>query len=142
MNITPVGLDLAKNACHVVGMDAHGNAQTKKRLWRGQGLRYCANLPPCWVGREACASAHYFARALTRLGYEVKRIAAQYVKASLRGQKNEDNDARAIAEAVRAPGRRLVRVKTVDSQDMRSRVRLREGALQGPARRRRRHNLF
>lgn len=130
MNITTVGLDLAKNVFHVVGIDARGQEQVKKRLSRGQVMKYFANLPCCRIGMEACASAHYFARELTQLGHEVKLIPPQYVKAYLRGQKNDYNDARAIAEAVRAPQMRFVAVKTVESQDVQSLVRLREGTLQ------------
>jgi len=130
MNITTVGLDLAKNVFHVVGVDARGHEQMKKRLPRGQVLKYVANLPRCLIGMEACGSAHYFAREMSKLGHEVKLIPPQYVKAYLRGQKNDYNDARAIAEAVRAPQMRFVAVKSVEQQDIQSLVRLREGLLQ------------
>ena len=129
MNITTIGLDLAKNLFHSVGLDAHGHEKMKKRLSRGQVLKYFANLPCCLVGMEACASAHYFARELTRLGHQVKLLPPQYVKAYVRGQKNDTNDARAIAEAVRAPSMRFVAVKTVAQQDLQSLIRLREGAI-------------
>jgi transposase len=129
MNITIVGLDLAKNVFHVVGLDEHGHEQLKKRLSRGQVLKCFANLPACVVGMEACASSHYFARAVKQHGHEVKLIPPQYVKAYLRGQKNDTNDARAIAEAARVPGMRCVTAKTVEQQDVQSLVRLREGAI-------------
>ena len=129
MNITTVGLDLAKNVFHVVGVDTVGHEQMKKRLTRSQLLRYFANLPRCLIGMEACGGAHYFARELSRLWHEVKLIPAQYVKAYVRGQKNDYNDARAIAEAVRAPQMRFVLAKTVEQQDVQSLVRLREGTL-------------
>jgi len=130
MNITTVGLDLAKNVFHLVGVDTVGKEQVKKRLSRSQVLKYFANLPCCRIGMEACASAHYFARELTRLGHEVKLIPPQYVKAYLRGQKNDYNDARAIAEAVCVPQMRFATMKTVEQQDVQSLVRLREGTLQ------------
>ncbi len=130
MDITTVGLDLAKNVFHIVGMDAQGKERVKKRLSRSQVLKYFANAPRCRIGLEACASAHYFGRELTRLGHEVKLIPPQYVKAHLRGQKNDYNDARAISEAVRSPGMRFVEIKTVARQDMQSLVRLREGVIQ------------
>jgi transposase len=131
MNITTVGLDLAKNVFHLVGLDAHGREQMKKRLARGQVLKHFANSPACLIGMEACASSHHFARELGRLGHEVRLIPPQYVKAYLRGQKNDYNDARAIAEAVRVPSMRFVTVKTVEQQDVQSLVRLREGAING-----------
>jgi len=130
MNITTVGLDLAKNVFHVVGLDGQGHEQMKKRLSRGQVLKFFANTPACVVGMEACASSHYFGRQLRQLGHVVKLIPPQYVKGYLRGQKNDINDARAIAEAARVPGMRTVTVKTVAQQDVQSLVRLREGAIQ------------
>ncbi len=129
MNITTVGLDLAKNVFHIVGLDTHGHEQMKQRLSRGQVLKHFANRPACVIGMEACASSHYFAREFRKLGHEAKLIPPQYVKAYVRGQKNDTHDARAIAEAVRVPSMRFVTVKTVEQQDVQSLVRLREGAI-------------
>lgn len=129
MNITTVGMDLAKNVFHIVGLDAHGHEKMKKRLSRNEVLKHFANLPACVVGMEACASSHYFARELRKLGHEAKLIPPQYVKAYVRGHKNDANDARAIAEAVRVPSMRFVTVKTVAQQDVQSLIRLREGAI-------------
>ena len=129
MNITTVGMDLAKNVFHVVGLDEHGHEKMKKQLSRRQVLKHFANHPACVIGMEACASAHYFARELRKLGHEAKLIPPQYVKAYVRGQKNDTNDARAIAEAVRVPSMRFVTVKTVAQQDVQSLIRLREGAI-------------
>ncbi len=97
MNMTTVGLDLAKNTFHLVVLDAPGREIEKKRLTRGGLMKYFANKPRCFIGLEACGSAHHFAREFARLGHEVKLIPPQYVKAYLRGQKNDYNDARAIA---------------------------------------------
>lgn len=129
MNITTVGLDLAKQVFHGVGLDARGHEVMKKKLSRPQVLKFFANTPACVVGMEACASSHYFARELKKLGHEVKLIPPQHVKGYLRGQKNDINDARAIAEAARVPGIRSVTPKTVEQQDVQSLVRLREGAI-------------
>lgn len=129
MQITTVGLDLAKNTFHLVGLDAQGREAVKRQMSRAQVLRYFANLPRCTVGMEACAGAHYFAREISRHGHEVKLIPPQYVKAYLRGQKNDYNDARAIAEAVRSPSMRFVAAKTVAQQDLQALARLREGVL-------------
>lgn len=129
MNITTVGLDLAKNVFHVVGLDARGQEVMKKRLTRAQVLRHLANVPRCLIAMEACAGAHHFARELQKLGHAVKLIPPPYVKAYVRGQKNDYNDARAIAEAARVPGMRFVAVKTVAQQDLQALTRLREGVL-------------
>ena len=119
--ITTVGLDLAKRVFHLIGCDAHG-----KEVKRGQVMAYFANLPPCLIGMEACASAHYWARRLGELGHEVRLIPPQHVKAYVRGNKNDYNDARAIAEAACRPDIRFVAVKTVEQQDVQALHRLRE----------------
>ena len=124
--ITTVGLDLAKNVLHLIGCDAHGKEVKRKMLKRGQVMAYFANLPPCLIGMEACASAHFWARRFEELGHEVRLIAPQHVKAYVRGNKNDYNDARAIAEAARRPDIRFVAVKTVEQQDVQALHRLRE----------------
>jgi len=124
--ITTIGLDLAKNVFHVVRCDARGKQVGKKMLRRSQMLRYFVNLPPCLVGMEACASAHYWARELQVLGHHVRLIPPQYVKPFVRGNKNDYNDALAIAEAVVRPEMRFVAVKTPAQQDMQALHRLRE----------------
>ncbi len=127
--ITTIGLDLAKSVFHAVCCDNRGKVVRKKMLRRSQVLVYFVNLPGCIVGMEACASAHYWARELETLGHKVKLIPPQYVKAYVRGNKNDYNDALAIAEAVVRPEMRFVAVKTTDQQDLQALLRLREGCL-------------
>jgi transposase len=79
MKLTTIGIDLAKNAFQVHGVDAHGKASLKERLKRGQLVAFFANLPPCLIGMEACGSAHYWARKLQALGHTVRLIALQFV---------------------------------------------------------------
>lgn len=127
--ITTIGLDLAKNVFHAVCCDARGKIVRKRMLRRGQVLAYFANLERCRVGMEACAGSHYWARELQRLGFEVKLVAAQHVKAFVRGNKNDYNDALAIAEAVARAEMRFVAVKTSAQQDIQALHRLRKGCL-------------
>lgn len=127
--ITTIGLDLAKNVFHVVCTNRHGKVVRKRMLRRSQVLTYFANLPISLVGMEACASAHYWARELGALGHEVRLIPPQYVKPYVRGNKNDYNDALAIAEAVVRPEMRFVSVKTTDQQDIQALHRLRERRL-------------
>lgn len=122
---TTIGLDLAKQVFHLVGCDDRGHMVGRKMLRRAQLLDYFARLSPCLVGMEACASAHHWARALETLGHQVKLIPPQHVKAYLRGNKNDYNDALAIAEAVVRPQIRCVAVKTTDQQDIQALHRLR-----------------
>ena len=124
--ITTVGLDLAKNVFHLVCCDAHGKIVKRKQLARRKLAAYVANLAPCVIGMEACASAHHWARRFKEFDHEVRLIAPQHVKAYLRGNKNDYNDARAIAEAVCRPDMRFVAVKTVEQQDVQAMHVLRE----------------
>ena len=123
--LTTIGLDLAKHVFHVVGCDARGNRVLRKRLRRGQVLGYFSQLPPCRVGMEACAGSHYWGREIQALGHEVRLIPAQHVKPLVRGNKNDYNDALAIAEALGRPGLRFVGLKSAAQQDIQALHRLR-----------------
>jgi len=125
--ITTVGLDLAKNVFHAILCNRHGKEEKRKKLSRGKLVAYFANLPPCLIAMEACGGAHHWARRFEELGHEVRLISPQHVKAYVRGNKNDYNDARAIAEAVRVADMRFVAVKTVEQQDVQALHRLREG---------------
>lgn len=125
MKITTVGLDLAKNVFHVVCFDEHFKEIKKRMLRRNQLRLFFVQLPPCKVGMEACAGSHYWGRELKALGHEVKLIPAQHVKAYLRGNKNDFNDARAIAEALTRPNMPGVAIKTTEQQDIQATHRIR-----------------
>jgi transposase len=116
MTLTTIGLDLAKYVFQVHGVDAEGNVIEKRRLRRSQVIAYFASIPPCLVGMEACATAHFWGRELARLGHEVRLMPPQYVKAYLKRGKNDAADAAAICEAVGRPSMRFVRVKTEEQQ--------------------------
>ena len=124
--ITTIGLDLAKNVFHVVGCDSRGKEVKRKALSRKQLVSFFAQLARCIVGMEACASAHHWGRVLRELGHEVRLIPAQHVKAYVRGNKNDYNDARAIAEAATRPDIRFVAIKSIEQQDIQALHRLRE----------------
>jgi transposase len=116
MQITTIGLDIAKNVFQVHGIDAAEKVVVRKPLRRGQVIKFFAGLSPCLVGMEACASAHYWARELTRLGHEVRLMPAKDVKAYVKRNKNDAADAEAICEAVRRPTMRFVGVKSAAQQ--------------------------
>ena len=71
MQITTIGLDIAKNVFQVHGIDAGEKVVVRKQLRRSQMLAFFEALPPCLVGMEACASSHCWARELTKLGHQV-----------------------------------------------------------------------
>jgi transposase len=116
MQITTIGLDIAKNVFQVHGIDATEKVVVRKQLRRGQVMKFFAALPPCLVGMEACATAHYWARELTKLGHEVRLMPAKDVKAYVKRNKNDAADAEAICEAVRRPTMRFVRAKSAEQQ--------------------------
>jgi transposase len=111
-------------------VDAHGRVVRKKMLKRSRVLVYFSNLPQCRVGMEACASAHHWARELGALRHEVRLVPPQHVKPYVRGNKNDYNDALAIAEAVMRPQMRFVEIKTEAQQDIQALHRLRERRVQ------------
>jgi len=74
MNITTIGLDIAKNVFQIHGVDANGKVVLRKQLKRNQVLAFFANLLPCRIGLEACAGAHYWARELIKLGHDARLI--------------------------------------------------------------------
>lgn len=116
MKITTIGLDLAKNVFQVHCVDDVGNSTLKKKLRRAEMLTFFAELPPCRVGVEACATAHHWAREIAAFGHDVRLMPPSYVKAYVRRQKNDAADAEAICEAVRRPTMRFVPVKSAEQQ--------------------------
>lgn len=127
MKITTVGLDIAKNVFHVVGINPTGKMMTKKKFSRSKVLSYFGNLPTCTVAMEACGSSHYWARQIEKLGHRVKLIAPRYVKPYVQGSKNDYNDALAIAEASFRPKMHFVTIKTIEQQDEQALHRLKAG---------------
>ena len=116
MQITTIGLDIAKNVFQVHGIDAAEKVVVRKQLRRGQVMKFFAALPPCLIGMEACATAHHWARELTKLGHEVRLMPAKDVKAYVKRNKNDAADAEAICEAVRRPTMRFVGAKSAEQQ--------------------------
>jgi transposase len=110
--VTTIGLDLAKNVFQVHGVDGAGVVVIRRSLRRRQVFGFFAKLPSCLVGIEACATAHYWAREITKLGHNVRLIPPAYAKAYVRRNKNDPADAAAICEAVSRPSMRFVTIKT------------------------------
>jgi transposase len=116
MQISTIGLDIAKNVFQVHGIDSSEKVVIRKQLRRSQILAFFKALSPCLVGIEACATAHYWARELTKLGHRVRLMPAKDVKAYIKRNKNDAADAEAICEAVRRPTMRFVQVKSAAQQ--------------------------
>lgn len=116
MHVSTIGIDLAKSVFQVHGVDVQGRVVVVRQLRRRQVVAFFAKLPSCLVGMEACATAHHWARELSRLGHTVRLIPPSYVKAYVKRQKNDAADAAAICEAVSRPSMRFVPVKSVEQQ--------------------------
>jgi transposase len=116
MKVTRIGIDLAKQVFQVHGVDRHDKVVIRKQLTRAKMRGFFAQLSPCLIGIEACASAHYWARELSQFGHTVRLIAPQFVRPYRKNPKNDGNDAEAICEAVSRPAIRFVPVKSVAQQ--------------------------
>jgi hypothetical protein len=119
-----IGIDIGKNSFHVVGHDSRG-AIVRRQKWSLVEARL-ANLAPCLIGMEACVGAHHLSRKLGSLGNDVRLMPAKHVRPYSKGQKNDFNDAEAIAEAVQRPMMKFVATKTAEQLDLQALHRVRE----------------
>jgi transposase len=116
MQVTTIGIDLAKHVFQIHGVDADGGIVVRRKLRRSEVIDFLAKLPPASIGMEACATAHHWARELGALGHCVRLIPPAYVKPFVKRQKNDAADAEAICEAVSRPSMRFVPIKNVEQQ--------------------------
>jgi transposase len=123
--LASVGIDIGKEIFHVVGLGTDGKTAFRWKIKRLALKEAFEKVPPCIVGMEACLSAHFVSRMLRALGHEPRIIPAIYVKPFVKGQKNDYNDAEAIAEAALRPNLRIVREKTQDQLDLQACHRVR-----------------
>jgi transposase len=126
MDIKVLGIDLAKKVFQLHGVNEVGKPVLTKKVARKDLLKIIVKLKHCTIAMEACGSCHYWAREFRKLGHEVKLIPAQHVKAFLKTNKNDANDAEAIVEASIRPSMRFVPVKELQHQDIQALHRCRE----------------
>jgi transposase len=126
MEALAIGLDVGKNWLHAVAVDRAGRVQWRRKLARPEVGAFFANLPPALVGMESCGGANHWARLLQGQGHDARLIAAQFVKPYRKSQKNDFNDAEAIAEAVTRQHMRFVPISTVEQSDLQAMHRVRE----------------
>ena len=126
MNISILGIDIAKNVFQLHGADKAGKVVVKKRIYRESLHSYIAKLAPCTIAMEACSGANYWYRQFTALGHTVKLISPQYVKPYVKTNKNDASDAEAICEAASRPNMRFVSPKNIEQQGIQSIHRVRE----------------
>ena len=106
-DIATIGVDLAKSVFQLHGVDAEGRPALRRQLRRSQMLEFFQRQPACLIGMEACASAHYRARELARLGHDVRPMQTRYVKGYVKRGKTDKTDAEAVCEAVSRPSVRF-----------------------------------
>jgi len=120
-----IGIDIGKDTFHIVGFDDAGRLVLRRKIKRLALEQTFERLPRCVVGMEACLSAHFVSRTLNRMGFEPRIIPALYVKPFIKGQKNDYNDAEAIAEAALRPNLPIVPEKSQDQLDLQALHRVR-----------------
>jgi transposase len=118
MQIAVLGIDLGKNSCSVVGLDASGRVVLRRRLQRESVVKLAAELPHCVMAMEACCDAHHLGRRLRDQGHQVRLMSPEYVRPYVKAQKNDDRDAEGIAEAATRPTMRFIDLKTEEQLDL------------------------
>jgi transposase len=126
MTVQVVGIDLGKNSCSVVGLNASGRVVLRRRVRRETIPALAAAYPGCVVAMEACCGAHHLGRLLAARGHEVRLMSPEYVRPYVKAQKNDDRDAEAIAEAATRPTMRFVALKTEQQLDVQVLHRVRD----------------
>ena len=125
MSIIILGVDLGKNACSVVGVDATGAVIMRRSMRRQTLIEYVAQLPACIIAMEACCGAHYMGRLFAAHGHEIRLMSPEYVRPYIKAQKNDDRDAEGIAEAASRPTMRFVALKSQEQLDIQTLHRVR-----------------
>jgi transposase len=125
-DVTVIGVDLGKNSCSLVGLDAAGAVVLRRRVRRDGLVALLAKLPGSVVAMEACCGAHHLGRWLTAQGREVRLMSPEYVRPYVKAQKNDDRDAEAIAEAATRPTMRFIALKSEDQLDHQTLHRVRD----------------
>src|SRR4029077_961443 len=124
-SLAVIGVDIGKEVFHLVGLGTDGKIAFRRKIKRLALKDAFEDLPASIVGMEACLSAHFVSRTLRALGHEPRIIPAMFVKPFVKGQKNDYNDAEAIAEAALRPNLRVVSEKTQDQLDLQACHRVR-----------------
>jgi transposase len=120
VNIVVLGIDLGKNSCSVVGLDAGGRVVLRRRLHREGVVKLAAGLTSCVMAMEACCAAYHLGRMLREQGHQVGLMSPEYVRPYVKAQKDDDRDAEAIAEAATRPTMRFAELKSEEQLDMQS----------------------
>lgn len=125
MSIVILGVDLGKNVCSVVGVDAAGSVVVRRSMRRSTLIDYVSKLARCVIAMEACCGAHHLGRIFAEHGHEIRLMSPEYVRPYVKAQKNDDRDAEGIAEAASRPTMRFVELKSQAQLDIQTLHRVR-----------------
>jgi transposase len=126
MNVTLIGIDLAKSVFQVCGVNRAGKPVFNRQVRRAQLLAVLRAYPQAVIAMEACSGSNYWSRTLQQSGFAVRLIPPQHVKPFVKGNKNDRNDAFAITEAARRPNLRCVTPRSLAQTDLIQVHRVRE----------------
>ena len=112
-----IGIDLAKTNFYLFSLSPEGKPGGRIKLSREKLIGWFTTQSRMIVAMEACGASHHWAREIQKTGHDVVMLPAQHVRAYQRRQKNDYNDAQAIAEACWHGTIRPVPVKTLSQQD-------------------------
>ena len=118
MNVTLIGIDLAKSVFQVCAVNQQGKVVFNRQVRRNRLMALLMNYPEAVIAMEACSGSNYWGRELEQKGFTVRLIPPQHVKPFIKGNKNDRNDAFAITEAARRPHLRCVRPRTLAQTDL------------------------
>jgi len=121
-----LSIDLAKSVFQVCGLNSYNQEIFNHKVTRAKLLKEVLNRNPEIIIMESCYSANYWGRLFESQGFKVNLIPAQHVKPFVKGNKNDKNDALAIAEASMRPKIHFVPIKTIEQQDVQCLHRVRQ----------------
>jgi transposase len=124
--VSLLAIDISRQVFSLHGVDERGKAVLKKTLKRSELASFIANFPVCTIVMESCGGCQYWARVFKKSGHTVKLISPQFVKPFLKSNKNDANDAEAIAEAAQHPSMRFVPIKNLGQLELQFLHRVRQ----------------
>ena len=130
MQAVTLGIDIGKRWFHVVGLSDTGRVVLREKLTREQLHRLFATHPACVMAIETCCGSQHLGRIAASHGHDVRLIPAQHVRPFVKSQKNDFNDATALAEVARLPSMRAVPLRSVEQIDVQAVHRARQRLLE------------
>lgn len=118
MDVTLIGIDLAKSVFQVCGVNPAGSSVFNRQVRRSRLLQTIIQYPGAIIAMEACGGSNYWGRVFEQHGFTVCLIPPQHVKPFVKGNKNDRNDAFAICEAARRPNLRTLSPRTLEQTDI------------------------